>query len=103
MYQPIRDYAAVGDTHTVALISSQGSIDWMCLPHFDGPAMFLRLLDDNKGGCCDLRLSEGTTARRRYLDRTNILETTFETSGGRLVVSDFMPVRRHEEEHWAGQ
>jgi GH15 family glucan-1,4-alpha-glucosidase len=50
MYQPISDYTIVGDTHTAVLVSSEGSIDWTCLPHFDSAAIFLCLLDDTKGG-----------------------------------------------------
>lgn len=103
MYQPISDYAIIGNTQTAALISSQGSIDWVCLPHFNSAAMFLRLLDDAKGGYCAIRPNQLTTTTRRYLEATNILETTFETTTGVLVVTDFMPVERREDVHPAGQ
>lgn len=91
MYRLISDYAVIGDCHTAALISSQGSIDWLCLPRFDSAAMFLRLLDDQRGGYCAVQV-DGAGTSRRYLPRTNILETTFQTWRGTLVVTDFMPV-----------
>ncbi|MFB3917848.1 MAG: glycoside hydrolase family 15 protein [Terriglobales bacterium] len=93
MYRPISDYAVIGDCHTAALISSQGSIDWLCLPRFDSPALFLHLLDDARGGYCAVRVEDAVAASRRYLPRTNILETKFQTWQGTVLVTDFMPVR----------
>ncbi len=55
MYRPISDYAIIGDNHTAVLVSSEGSIDWACLPHFDSAAIFLRLLDDAQGGYCTIQ------------------------------------------------
>ncbi len=92
MYQPISDYAIIGDTQTVALISSEGSIDWACLPHFDSPALFLRILDDKKGGYCRVTPRRLIAAARRYLPDTNILETTYQTATGVLILIDLMPV-----------
>lgn len=103
MYRPIKDYAIIGDTHTAALIGSHGSIDWACLPHFDSAAVFLRLLDHAKGGYCAILPSKTTATSRRYLERTNILETTFRTDTGVLVVLDFMPIRKRKEPHPTGQ
>lgn len=103
MYRPIKDYAIIGDTHTAALISSHGSIDWACLPHFDSAAVFLRLLDHDQGGYCVILPSKTTATSRRYLERTNILETTFRTDTGVLVVLDFMPIRKRKEPHPTGQ
>jgi GH15 family glucan-1,4-alpha-glucosidase len=93
----------IGDTQTVALISSQGSIDWACLPHFDSTAIFLRLLDDAKGGYCAIQPSQLHATTRRYLEGTNILETTFHTATGVCVVTDFMPIWKREDVHPAGQ
>jgi GH15 family glucan-1,4-alpha-glucosidase len=102
MYLPIQDYAVIGDTHTAALINSRGWIDWACLPHFDSPAVFLRLLDDFKGGYCAIEFERLGRTSRRYLEATNILETTFTTETGSAVVTDFMPVRKRRELHPTG-
>src|SRR5690242_21678231 len=92
MYRPISDYAVIGDCHTAALISAEGSIDWACLPHFDSPAAFLRILDDEKGGYCSVTPAEPALPSRQYLPDTNILETLWETTNGALSVTDFMAV-----------
>jgi GH15 family glucan-1,4-alpha-glucosidase len=102
-YRPIADYGVIGDLHTAVLISSGGSIDWACLPHFDSPAMFLRLLDCQKGGYCSLDVVSCVSTSRRYLGPTNILETTFLASGGRLVLTDFMPVQKRDGHDPAGR
>lgn len=103
VYRPISDYGVIGDTHTAALVSSCGSIDWACLPYFDSPATFLRILDDHKGGFCSIDACETKNVTRRYLPGTAILETTFKCSRGTLQVTDFMPVRRREQLGELGQ
>ena len=103
MYRPISDYGLIGDTHTAALVSSSGSIDWACLPYFDSPAVFLRILDDSKGGYCSVAADETRKVTRRYLPGTPILETTFKCVGGTLQVTDFMPLRRREQLTTEGQ
>lgn len=92
MSKPISDYAIVGDTHSCALIARDGSVDWLCWPRHDSPALFLKLLDDEKGGSCAITFAETEGTSRRYRPGTNILETTFETRTGRARLTDVMPV-----------
>ncbi len=95
-YWPIAHYGALGDCRTAALVAPNGSIDWCCLPHFDSPAVFLRLLDADKGGYFQIRTAGQSQATMGYLPGTNILETTFHSSGGQLRLVDFMPVRKRK-------
>ena len=90
----IEDYAVVGDLHTAALISTEGSIDWLCLPRFDSPACFNALLDTPESGRWLLApAGAGTCTRRHYRPHTLILETEWETPDGAVRVVDFMPPR----------
>ncbi len=93
----IGDYAVVGDTHTIALIARDGSIEWWCLPRFDAPAVFVRLLDDDRGGAFSVRPANGGAVAREYLAGTNVLETTFSTDGGVTTLRDWMPWRGSDE------
>ena len=94
-YKRIDDYGLIGDMHGSALVSSDGSIDWCCMPRFDSPALFSRILDSNKGGFYKLAPAMISSSTRRYLPNTNVLETSFTTSTGTGVLIDFMPVHRH--------
>lgn len=87
-YLPISDYGMIGDGRAVALISRLGSIDWCCLPRIDSPSVFGALLDLKQGGCFSLRPNKATRATHKYVDDTNVLETTFETSTGSVVMTD---------------
>src|SRR3954447_12446700 len=98
-YRPIKDYAIIGDSHTAALVASDGSIDWCCWPRFDSPAVFCRLLDAEKGGSFRVGPVSGRTTHREYLPGTNILSTTFEADSGSARLTDFMPVERLTESH----
>ncbi len=96
-YRPIAEYAIIGDTRSAALISLQGSIDWLCWPRFDSRSIFGRILDHDRGGYFSIQPAVPFQVKRRYLDRTNVLETTFETESGVARLLDLMPVMREEE------
>jgi len=92
-YLPIEHHGVIGDLHTAALVGNDGSIDWLCLPHFDSPSVFASILDDRKGG--RFRIAANTKeARRRqmYLPDTNVLLTRFLTPDGVGEIIDFMPI-----------
>lgn len=91
-YPAIDDYAIIGDCCTVALIAASGSIEWMCLPDVSSPSWFASILDRAKGGSFDLRPTAACEVRRRYRPDTAVLETTFDTAGGRVRVIDFMSI-----------
>ncbi len=96
-YRPISDYAIIGDSRSAALVSRDGSIDWLCWPRFDSRSVFARLLDAGKGGSFSLAPSIAFSATRRYIDNTNVLETTYETDRGRVRVLDLMPALAEAE------
>jgi len=87
----IEDYALIGDCETAALVGRDGSIDWLCLPRFDSDSCFARLLGDERNGYWKLCPAGRHTSERSYRTGTLILETLFETDGGRVRVIDFMP------------
>jgi len=92
----IEDYALLGDLQTGALVATNGSIDWLCLPRFDSPACFAALLDTPESGHWQIAPeSGGTCTRRRYVDDTLVLETEWITPDGTIRVTDFMPPRGH--------
>ncbi len=92
MSRPVADYALIGDTHTTALVSSDGSIDWLCWPRHDSAALFTKLLDDANGGHARIDLDDAKAFSRRYEPGTNIVETTFAGPHGRATLTDFMPI-----------
>lgn len=91
VYRPIESYALVGNGHTASLVSSQGSVDWLCQPRFDSPSIFARILDLDKGGYWSLCPTQQHHSNNHYMDDTNVLRTRFLTDDGVVHVIDFMP------------
>src|ERR1039457_6104828 len=84
----------IGDCHTAALVSREGSIDWLCMPHFDSPACFAALVGTSEHGRWLISPSgEIKQTKRRYRGDTLILETTFETDTGTAMIVDCMNPR----------
>src|SRR5512146_276200 len=96
-YPPISDYALIGDCRGAGLISRDGSLDWLCVPRYDSPSIFAALLDATAGGRFRIRPTGAFETTRRYLPVTNILETTFVSAGGSVVLRDLMPVAAEED------
>src|SRR5688500_5720000 len=87
--KPIEDYGLIGNMISAALVARDGSIDWLCLPHFDSAACFAALLGGPEHGRWLLApADERARSSRRYLSDTAILETLFETAGGAVTVTD---------------
>jgi GH15 family glucan-1,4-alpha-glucosidase len=90
----IEDYALLGDLHTAALVSREGSVDWLCLPRFDSGACFAALLDTAEAGRWLLApAAGGSCTRRRYRGETLVLESEWDTPEGTVRIIDFMPPR----------
>jgi GH15 family glucan-1,4-alpha-glucosidase len=101
-YQPIEDYGIIGDMHSVALVGTDGSIDWLCFPHFDSPSVFAAVLDDEKGGrfrIAPASEADAVTRRQMYWPDTNVLVTRFLSPEGVGEVTDYMPVGEPENVH----
>ena len=99
-YQPIENYGVIGDLHTVALVGVNGSIDWLCFPHFDSASVFAALLDDEKGGRFAITPRIGGVAFKQfYLPDSNVLVTRFLSPGAVAEITDYMPIGRPESGH----
>src|SRR5689334_9202665 len=89
--RPINGYGLIGDTRTAALVSDDGSIDWMCVPRFDGEPLFGRLVGGARAGAFRVAPSEpARLVERRYRPGTATIDTVWATDGGRLTLSDGM-------------
>jgi GH15 family glucan-1,4-alpha-glucosidase len=99
-YLPIEDHGVIGNLYTAALVGTDGTIDWLCLPAFDSPSVFCSILDEEKGGHFALRPVEYTHSHQLYLPDTNVLLTRFFSPAGLAETLDFMPiVTRQGERH----
>jgi GH15 family glucan-1,4-alpha-glucosidase len=96
---PIADYALIGDCHSAALVSREGSIDWCCLPRFDSDSCFARLLDRRRGGHFAIAPLGRWRIRREYLGDSLVLATHFEGESGRVRLLDFFAMRVGGREH----
>ena len=99
---PIADYALLSDRHSAALVSRDGSIDWLCFPRFDSPSIFGRLLGD-EAGHWSIQTVAATQVTRRYLDRTMVLETTFRTPTGTVAITDALAMGDGNRGHELGK
>jgi GH15 family glucan-1,4-alpha-glucosidase len=105
-YQPIENYGLIGNMHTISMVGMDGSIDWLCFPHFDSPSIFARILDDSKGGffriaptraggrddAAETRGADAITHKQFYWPDTNVLVTRFLSPEGVAELVDYMPV-----------
>src|SRR5215204_1051726 len=98
----INEYAVLSDRHGAALVSRDGSVDWLCCPRFDSPSIFARLLGEDAGHW-SLRARGAVAVTRRYLDRTMVLETTYRTGGGTAVVVDALAMGAGNRGHELGR
>jgi GH15 family glucan-1,4-alpha-glucosidase len=99
MTSKIEDYALIGDCETAALVSREGSIDWLCWPEFSSAACFAALLGSKQNGYWQIcPAGEGWKSSRKYRPHSFILETIFENDDGAVRMIDFMPIREHNSD-----
>ena len=92
-------YGLIGDMSSAALVGTDGSVDWCCLPRFDSPSVFASILDEDVGGRFRIRPDGAyTDARQVYMRDTNILETAFTTPTGVVKITDFMPIHDSDKD-----
>ncbi len=99
--QPIASYGMLADCHSAALVDRAGSIDWLCFPRYDSPAVFARLLDPDAGHW-SIAPVERFTSERRYVDGTLVIETTFTTDAGSVRLTDAMAFAEGQRGHDLG-
>ncbi len=91
-HRPIEGYAIIGDCRSAALVSRDGSIDWLCWPHFDHPSVFCALLDPVRGGHFNVRPTGRARVTRCYVGDSAVLRTRFVTDEGEFELTDAMPI-----------
>ena len=99
---PIADHALLSDCHSAALVNTAGSVEWLCFPRFDSPSTFARILDD-AGGHWSIRPRGDVTVTRRYVERTMVLETTFRTPTGAVMLIDALGLGPGNRDHDIGR
>src|ERR687897_845915 len=99
--QPVANYGLLADCNSAALVDSDGSIDWLCMPRYDSDAVFARLLDP-EAGHWSIRPVRSYTATRRYLPGTLVIETTFTTETGEVRLTDAMAFDEGQRGHDLG-
>lgn len=97
-FQAIEDYGVIGNMRSIALVSTSGSIDFLCYPDFDSPTIFAALLDPEKGGCFSIRPQlDCPRTKQLYLPESNILLTRFLSDHGVAELTDFMSIHSNDE------
>jgi hypothetical protein len=89
---PIAEHGVIGDLRTVALVGTDGAIDWCCWPRFDSPSVFAAVLDEERGGSVRIAPAAGCTTRQLYFPDTNVLITRFLCPKGVVELQDLMPL-----------
>ncbi|MFJ5307278.1 glycoside hydrolase family 15 protein [Streptomyces sp. NPDC088350] len=97
-YLPIAEHGLIGDLRSVALVGTNGTIDWYCCPSFDAPSVFAAILDAERGGSFELAAAVPARTKQFYFPDTNVLITRFFTEDGVGEVQDFMPVTSETDE-----
>src|SRR4051794_20312932 len=99
-YLPIAEHGIIGDLHSIALVGTDGRIDWYCCPRFDSPSVFGAILDKERGGFYRIAPTmDEWVPKQLYLPDTNVLITRFLTPGGVGEIQDFMPIARGAAAH----
>lgn len=95
------DYGIIGNCRSAALVSKTGSIDWCCLPQFDSPSVFGKLLDNNIGGTFAINVDDSYTITQHYINNTAVLITRFTNGKDAFEIRDFMPryYKKNDEYH----
>jgi GH15 family glucan-1,4-alpha-glucosidase len=91
------NYGVIGNCKSAALISDKGEIVWLCLPDFNSPSVFAKLLDEKKGGSFAIEVDDSYTIKQSYIENTNIISTLFQSGNDAFEVIDFMPRFKTEE------
>ncbi len=99
---PIADHALLSDRHSAALVTRDGSIDWLCFPRFDSESVFASILDDDAGHW-SIRPTAPSTSTRAYVDGSMVLQTTFHTEEGTLELLDALELGNSTDPHRLGE